>query len=306
MSEVGMDTGNINPLKYRTYFIVAAVLLVVAIGALIAVLLGQGDPAVATVNGEKIAKSELYEAMYNQVGKSVLDDLITRRLIAQEAKKLGLTVTEADIDEEIQRIIDENFMGMEDQFEQLLEQYGLTMESVRNDARVNLNLMARKIAETQLEISDEELKEYFADNQEKFNIPAEVKARHILVKTEEEALEVIDLLNGGADFAELAKERSEDPGSKDQGGELGFFKPGEMQQEFEDAAFSMEIGEISEPVESWYGFHVIEVLEKKSGREVTFDEVKDQVYEEMAEEKIYKLIQDLIGRLRAEANIVYK
>lgn len=304
MSEVGMDTGNINPLKYRTYFIVAAVLLVVAIGALIAVLLGQGDPAVATVNGEKIAKSELYEAMYNQVGKSVLDDLITRRLIAQEAKKLGLTVTEADIDEEIQRIIDENFMGMEDQFEQLLEQYGLTMESVRNDARVNL--MARKIAETQLEISDEELKEYFADNQEKFNIPAEVKARHILVKTEEEALEVIDLLNGGADFAELAKERSEDPGSKDQGGELGFFKPGEMQQEFEDAAFSMEIGEISEPVESWYGFHVIEVLEKKSGREVTFDEVKDQVYEEMAEEKIYKLIQDLIGRLRAEANIVYK
>ncbi len=304
MSEVGMDTGNINPLKYRTYFIVAAVLLVVAIGALIAVLLGQGDPAVATVNGEKIAKSELYEAMYNQVGKSVLDDLITRRLIAQEAKKLGLTVTEADIDEEIQRIIDENFMGMEDQFEQLLEQYGLTMESVRNDARVKL--MARKIAETQLEISDEELKEYFADNQEKFNIPAEVKARHILVKTEEEALEVIDLLNGGADFAELAKERSEDPGSKDQGGELGFFKPGEMQQEFEDAAFSMEIGEISEPVESWYGFHVIEVLEKKSGREVTFDEVKDQVYEEMAEEKIYKLIQDLIGRLRAEANIVYK
>ena len=186
----------------------------------------------------------------------------------------------------------------------MLEQYGLTMESVRNDARVNL--MARKIAETQLEISDEELQKYFTDNQERFNIPAEVKARHILVKTEEEALEVIDLLNGGADFAELAKERSEDPGSKDQGGELGFFKPGEMQPEFEEAAFSMEIGEISEPVESLYGFHVIEVLDKKSGREVAFEEVKDQGYDEMAEEKIYNFIQELITRLRAEADIVYK
>lgn len=290
--------------RFKSQHIVALVLLVVVIGALITIFFLQRGQAVATVNGEKITRDELYDAMYSQVGKDALDDLITRRLILQEGKELGLSISEAEIDEEIDRIVQENFMGMIDQFEQLLEQHGMTLAAVRNDAKVNL--MARKIAMNQIEISDHELKEYFVENQDGFNIPDQVEARHILVDTEEEALAVINLLNGGADFAELAKERSKDPESKDNGGSLSFFKPGDMLPEFDEVAFSLKIGEISEPVETFYGFHVIEVLNQKKGRAVTFDEVKEQVYETMIEDKIYGLIQEMITRLRAEANIIYR
>ncbi len=289
--------------RLKPQHIAALALLVVVIGALVAIFFLQRDQAVATVNGEKITRSELFDAMYSQVGKDALDDLITRRLILQEGKKLGLSVSESDIDDEIDLIILENFMGIEDQFYELLEQHGVTIEAVRNDAKVNL--MARKIALSQIEISDAELEAYFIENQSFFDIPDEVDARHILVDTEEEALEVIKLLNEGADFAELANERSEDPGSKGNGGNLGFFKPGEMLPEFDEVAFSMELGEISQPVETWYGFHVIELLDRKSGREVTFADVKEQVHETMVEDELYGLINEIITRLRAEANIIY-
>lgn len=301
VNENGTDSSVQSRLKPQ--HIVALVLLVVVIGALVTIFFLQRDQAVATVNGEKITRDELFDTMYSQVGKDALDDLITRRLILQEGNTLGLSISEAEVDEEIDRIVQENFMGVIDQFNQLLEQHGVTLEAVRNDAKVNL--MARKIAMNEIEISESELKEYFAENQASFNIPDEIEARHILVETEEEALEVINLLNGGADFAQLAKERSEDPGSKDIGGSLGFFKPGDMLPEFDEVAFALEIGKISEPVESWYGFHVIEVLDQKSGREVTFDEVKEKVNEMVVEEKIYELINEIITRLRAEANITY-
>lgn len=290
-------------LKLKPQHIRAVLLVLLLAGAVIAFYFLQRDDAVAAVNGEKITRSELYEAMYLQVGKNALDDLITRRLILQEGKKLGLSVTEEEIDEEINTIIRDNFMGIEEQFRELLEQYNITMESVRYDAKVNL--MARKIARSQVEIADAQLEEYFLENRAMFDVPGEVEARHILVGSEDEALEVIALLNQGADFGELAKERSEDPGSKDIGGNLGFFKPGDMLPEFDEAAFSNDIGQISEPVETWHGFHVIEVLNKKDGRAVTFAEVKDDVYEAMVEEKVYGLINELVTRLRAEANIVY-
>ncbi|MBS3943134.1 MAG: peptidylprolyl isomerase [Dethiobacter sp.] len=288
--------------KIKMHCLVSALLLIVLVGALTMFLLRR-DPAVATVNGEKITKSELYAAMYTQVGEEALDNLITRLLIVQEGTRLGLSVTEAEIDDDIQKIIQESFAGMEDQFQQALEQYGVSLETVRSDIRVNL--MARKIAEQQVSLSDQQLEEYFNANQSEFNIPDEAEARHILVDSMEEANEIIDLLNQGSDFAGLAKERSQDPGSKDQGGNLGFFKPGVMVPEFDEAVFSMEIGQISEPVETMHGFHIIELLDKKSGRVVTFAEVKEAVRESMTEQQVSRLMQELFARLREEAEIVY-
>jgi len=289
--------------KIKAHYLMAALLLLVLIGALTAIFLLRRDPAVATVNGEKITKGELYAAMYTRVGEEALDNLITRLLIVQEGRKLGLSVAEAEIDDEIQQIIQESFAGMEDQFQQALDQYGVSMETVRSDIRVNLT--ARKIAEQQINISDQQLEEYFNANQSEFNISDEAEARHILVDSLEEANEIIGLLDQGSDFAELAKERSEDPGSKDQGGNLGFFKPGAMVPEFDEAVFSMEIGQISEPVETMHGFHIIELLDKKSGRVVTFAEVKETVRETMTERQVQGLTQELFTRLREEAEIIY-
>jgi len=289
--------------KIKAHYLMAALLLLVLIGALTAIFLLRRDPAVATVNGEKITKGELYVAMYTRVGEEALDNLITRLLIVQEGRKLGLSVAEAEIDDEIQQIIQESFAGMEDQFQQALDQYGVSMETVRSDIRANLT--ARKIAEQQINISDQQLEEYFNANQSEFNISDEAEARHILVDSLEEANEIIGLLDLGSDFAELAKERSKDPGSKDQGGNLGFFKPGAMVPEFDEAVFSMEIGQISEPVETMHGFHIIELLDKKSGRVVTFAEVKETVRETMTEQQVQGLTQELFTRLREEAEIIY-
>ncbi len=259
---------------------------------------------VATVNGENITKDELYQAMLTEGGRQVLDRLITNRLILQEGERLGITVTEEEIDAEIQNIIKTNFYGMAESFYQALEQYGLTEKALKNDLKTEIVL--RKIVQEQINIIDEEAREYFTTNQEYFNIPEQVEARHILVDTREEAEEVIGLLNNGNDFAELAKEYSKDPVSAEQGGNLGFFQRGEMVPEFEEVAFNLAINQPSDPVETTYGFHIIEVLDRKASQEVTFEEVEEKVKEAMTEELIMERMNEQANLLREQASIEYK
>lgn len=284
--------------------VILLVLVLVILGAAAVIIFMQLDPTVAVVNGKKIKRSELYEAMYTEGGRETLEGLVLRQLIEQEAVKCGVTVSDEEIDAEIDGVIGDYFMGEKDQFDSFLEQQGYSLKMIEDNARINL--LARKIVETDLEISDETAREYFTKNQELYDIPEEVKARHVLVKTEEEALDVISRLEKGEDFAELAKELSEDPGSKDQGGDLGFFPRGQMVEEFEEAAFALGDGERSEPVKSSHGYHIIETLERKEGREVTYEEVAETVKEEIKEEKVPLLIQELIERLKEEAVIDYR
>ncbi len=300
MAEEQKETGNfMKPQKVIIY-----VLALVIIGAAALIIFMQYDPAVALVNGEKIKRSDLYELMYRQGGKDLLDSLIIEKLILQEGKKNGVSVSEEDVDAEIKEIIEQHFMGSEDQFSSYLENQDISEETIRHELRVNL--MAREIVLADLEITDKEAREYFEENREYFNIPEEVKARHILVDTEEEALDMISRLENGEDFAELAKENSQDPGSKEEGGDLGFFARGKMVREFEDAVFGLADGERSGPVKSYHGYHVIERLEHRDGREVKYDEVADEVSETMKDEKIPQLIQELILRLKEEALIDYR
>lgn len=284
--------------------VILLVLVLVILGAAAVIIFMQLDPTVAVVNGKKIKRSELYEAMYTEGGRETLEGLVLRQLIEQEAVKCGVTVSDEEIDAEIDGVIGDYFMGEKDQFDSFLEQQGYSLKMIEDNARINL--LARKIVEADLEISDETAREYFTKNQELYDIPEEVKARHVLVKTEEEALDVISRLEKGEDFAELAKELSEDPGSKDQGGDLGFFPRGQMVEEFEEAAFALGDGERSEPVKSSHGYHIIETLERKEGREVTYEEVAETVKEEIKEEKVPLLIQELIERLKEEAVIDYR
>ena len=288
----------------KPQWIILLVLALVIVGAAVLIIFMQHDPAVAVVNGEKITRDELYAAMYMQGGRDTLDNIITGRLILQEGKKCGVSVSEEDVDTELQMIIDQHFMGNEDQFKSYLEGQGIPMDFIRNEARISL--MAEKIVTADLEITEKETREYFTENQKLFDISEEVRARHILVETEEEALEMISRLEKGEDFAELAKENSIDPGSKEQGGDLGFFPRGEMVKEFEEVAFNLEDGERSAPVKTYHGYHVIETLEHKEGREVTYEEVADKVQEALKDEKIPQLIQELIARLKQEALIDYR
>ncbi len=146
---------------------------------------------------------------------------------------------------------------------------------------------------TQIKVSDEEIKSYYESNTGEFERQEEVKARHILIKTEDKgeekakkvSYEILEKLKKGEDFAKLAREFSEDPGSKDTGGDLGYFGRGQMVPEFEEVSFSLEVGEFSEPVKTPFGYHIIQVLDHRIGGTKPLEEVRNEIYSKILQEK---------------------
>ena len=247
---------------------------VVTIGAAAAIFFTiKEDDAAATVNGEDISRDELHERLVDQYGQELLDSLITEKVIDQEAKKENVKVTQEEIDEE-KAVYAESYGG-EDALKQTLESSGLSMADFEED--IESYLATKKLLEPRIEISEEDMKAYFDENKESFAQEEQVSASHILVEDEETAKEVIGKLNDGGDFAELAAEYSTDESNKDAGGDLGFFGKGDMVEEFEEVAFSLEPGKISDPVKTEYGYHVIKVAEKQEAKEAAYEDVKEEV-----------------------------
>jgi len=155
-------------------------------------------------------------------------------------------------------------------------------------------------SEVAAKVTDAEVRARY--DKEMANTPPtnEVHARHILVKTKEEAVAIIKQLDGGADFQKLANEQTADPGGKTTGGDLGYFGPGQMVPEFEKAAFALEVGTYTkEPVQSQFGWHVIKVEDKRAQQPPAFDTVKDQFRSLVLREKYF----DLVKSLRSAAKI---
>ncbi|MCQ1530386.1 peptidylprolyl isomerase [Lutispora saccharofermentans] len=269
-------------IKQKSFQITILVVFLLIILAGVVYFNGKSGEAVARVNGETITKDDLYNALVEQNGEEVLDSLISDKIIELEIKKQNITVGEEAVQTEIQNISVQ--YGGEEAFKQALEAYGYSMENVKADVKKNLEI--KKLLEPGITITEDEMKNYFEENKDTFNEEEQVKASHILVDTEEKALEVKNKLSAGEDFAEMAKQYSTDTGNKDQGGELGFFSRGDMVKEFEDAAFSMEIGKVSDPIKTEYGYHIIKVEEKKPAKEANYEESKAQVKETLLDQKL--------------------
>ncbi|MDI3269395.1 MAG: peptidylprolyl isomerase [Bacillota bacterium] len=259
---------------------------------------GSGQ-VVARVNGEAITQGEFYKELVAQQGAMVLDQMVTEILVRQEAKKQGVKVSAQDVDREMKEIADQ--FPSQEQFQQTLAMYGYTEDSLRRN--LEINLIVKAILEPQVEATDEELQAYFQDQKERYGEPEKVQVRHILVEDEATAQAVREKLLQGADFAELAKEYSQDPGSSDAGGELGWVVRGQMVPEFEEAAFTLPVGDISEPVKSLYGWHIVQVEDHQEGREVTFDEVKDQVKKDYVADQVAQMSGAWLESLRSSAVI---
>ena len=149
-------------------------------------------------------------------------------------------------------------------------------------------------------VSDAEAKKFY-DSQVGSAKSEEVRARHILVESKEKARELFEKVAYGTDFAELAKQNSKDPGSKDQGGDLGYFSKGQMVPQFEEAAFKLQKGEVSQPFETQFGWHIIKVDDRRAGQAVPFDAVKERIVGAI----IHQKAQQIAGDLRAKAKIEY-
>jgi peptidyl-prolyl cis-trans isomerase C len=146
--------------------------------------------------------------------------------------------------------------------------------------------------------TDDAMKKVYEDASKQISGEQEVHARHILVETEDEAKAVKAELDKGADFAELAKKKSKDPGASD-GGDLGFFTKDQMVPEFSEVAFKLEPGKISDPVKSQFGWHIIKVEEKRNRKPPEFDQVKSQIENYVTR----KAQADYVGKLRETAKI---
>ena len=259
--------------KKQTITIWSVIGGVVLVGALLAVFGFSKDDVVAKVGSESITKDDLYSTLVDQYGDGALDTLIAEKIVKLESEKKDLTVKDSEIDKELENI--KGQYDSEDAFNEALASSGSNLDSVKEN--IKTYLLTEKLLKDRVSITDDQIKEYFDANKDSFAQAEQVEASHILVDDEKTAEEVKKKLDDGGDFAELAKEYSTDTSNAESGGELGYFGKGEMVQEFDDKAFAMKKGEISEPVKTEFGYHIIKVTGKKEAKEAVLDDHKDEI-----------------------------
>lgn len=253
----------------------------------------------ASVNGEKITKEELDTKLTEMYGADILDSLITNKVIEMEAAKQKVKVTGNEIDEELTKL--QESYGGEEEFAAALEQNKVSMDKIRGD--IEIYLLAEKMIQPSIDVTDEEMKTYFQENKDSFDQKEQVKASHILVKDEATAKKVKEELKKGKDFAELAKEYSTDSSNAVKGGDLGYFGKGEMAEEFEKAAFALEVDAISEPVKTEFGYHIIKLVDKKAAKAAEFDDHKEEIKELLNDQKIQAQYPNWLEEKKADYKI---
>lgn len=251
---------------------------------------GDGEAIVTSDVGD-ITKNDLYEEMKTSIGEQAIQILLIEKVLADKYE-----VTDKEVNAEYES----NKEELGESFDQFLAENNQTEESYKKVIR--LNLLQEKALTEGVEVTDEELQDYY-DRQ-----GTELNARHILVADEETANSLKKQLDEGADFAKLAEENSTDTGSGANGGNLDWFGPGAMVPEFEEVAYGLEVDEISEPVASEFGFHIIQVLEKRQIEDQpALEDQKEELRTELALTKADQTtLLPKVADLMKEANIEIK
>lgn len=289
------------------------------------------DDAVARVGSASITRKELDRAFSVLVAqnriqagstpqeienarKAALEQLIFAELLYQQ----GLISPPADLDKQVEFKMSQNKAKFASaaEFETALQESGITEKELAGISRKDIvisSYIETKIAPT-ITVSDEEIRKFYDDNKSELAEEPQVKASHILVgvdaaatpeakaQAKEKAEAILKELKGGKDFAAAAKADSTCP-SKEQGGDLGFFGRGQMVPAFEEAAFALKPGEISEVVETQFGYHIIKLMEKKEATPPNFDELKEKIAEFLKGQKTQKAVFDYVTKLRKEAKV---
>lgn len=235
-----------------------------------------------------------------------LNILVEQKIMLKKAAELGVEPTEEEIDTEVKKYIEnlKESLGGEEAFNKALEDIDLTLEEYTAKLKESMknNLTADKVTETvfkDINIPDDELKNYYDSNLDSFR---EGNVSHILIKDEEKAKEIRERAANGEDFATLAKEFSEDPGSKDKGGSLGVtaYDTTQYVPEFTEGFKKLKEGEISEPVKSSHGYHIIKVTDYK---EKSFDESKDSIKTNLENKKKNELYTEALEQWKKDYKI---
>lgn len=243
-------------------------------------------------------KSETGRMMLSNLQKQLINQLVERELIKQEAEKLNIKVAGSDIDKDLEDIVKNNFGGDRTKLEKALRENDMTLMDLRHNLKnQKLTIEVNKKVTAKAKVADDELNDYYKKNIESYKKLEEIQAFHILVKTEEQAKKLKEELLKGGDFVKFAKQYSLDTSNKDQGGDLGFFTKGRMVKEFEAAAWGLKPGEISEPVKTNYGYHIIKRGETHPDKLISFEEakplIKDKILKQKQQEEYRKWLENV-------------
>lgn len=255
------------------------------------------DGAIAMVNGEEIKKDDYQEEMsfyssmlasQQQLKPSIVNMMVQDKLISNDMKENDIKVDDNEVNEKFLQYIQQ--FGGEEKFDKMLEDYNMSSDKFKETIKKDhIYQKHRAWFEENNPVSDDEIKKYFEDNKDKL---VQVKASHILVEDEATANEVKEKLDNGEDFADLAKEYSKDTANANNGGDLGYFNKSQMVEEFADKAFSMGEGEISDPVKSSYGYHIIKVEDKKDSPE----DLKEEISKLLNDKKYADYLTELFNK----------
>ncbi|MFC6332926.1 peptidylprolyl isomerase [Paenibacillus septentrionalis] len=293
-----------NSSKSNPFWMIASIILAIALVVVIIFPLGGGskEETLATVNGTKITTNDLLDTLQQYYGDSitsVLDRMITEEVVGQEAEANNITLTDADLNAEVSALkID---YGSDENFQSFLAYYGMTEDDLKNELK--LTTLVRLLLQGSVDVTDEEVQAYYDENKATLGGTEEkVRASHILVTDKALAEDILAQLKNGADFAELAAEYGTD-GTATTGGDLGFFSYSGMVEPFSKAAFALDVNELSDIVETEYGYHIILKTDYQEATEADFDSVKDAIKIKLVNEEIYANNSTYTDDLRAKAKI---
>lgn len=289
------------------------------------------DP-VAVVNGVEISSKEyetevnlqlqqasqqgrqIPDAMLPKIKADILNNLIDRELLYQESQKENIAANAEKVSKEIKAIKDK--FPSQEEFEKVIAEMGISEAEIKS--QIERNLAIRQLIDTRvidkITVSEADTRAYYDNNPNLFRKPEQIKASHILIKVESDAtdlqkaqarIEIAKIqqkLKDGQDFATLAREHSQGPSAKN-GGDLGYFGRGQMVKPFADAAFALKPGQVSEIVETQFGYHLIKVVDKQPESTMAYAEVKDRLTQHLKTQRIDREAKKYIDTLKKDAKI---
>jgi len=263
------------------------------------------------------------EQYKQQLMQQATERMVVEQLLDEEVKAAQIEVTEQETIDQITKMAAQQQppMSLED-FKELITAYGKNFDEVKQQIRRGLGyqrLMEAQFA-GKVNITEDDAKKYYSENTEQFETPEQVKARHILIKPDitdpnsdpnqakakakAKAEDLLKQIRQGADFAELAKANSACP-SAAKGGDLGLFGRGQMVPAFEKAAFELSIGQVSDVVQTQYGYHIIKLTDRKDANVMPFEEVKNSIVDMLTQQEQSQLAKKYIESLKTKAEITY-
>ncbi len=266
---------------------------------------------------------EFMEQMKKMLRQQAMERMIVERLMDAKAKQANITVTDQEVMSQIGEIASKQSPPLSvEGFKEKMEGLGRDFDQIKQ--QVQKAMLYHKLTETEfssgINITEDDAKTYYDENPNQYEQTERVKASHILIKTDTtdpnadpnqaevkaraKAEELLKQIKAGADFAELAKANSACP-SSERGGDLGFFTRGQMVPPFEEAAFALEVGQVSDVVQTRFGYHIIKVVDHRDAETRTFEQSKDQIIQMLKQRKQRESAGQFIESIKAQADIVY-